>query len=784
MATSIVEKLEFDVVRELLADQCHFSIAAERAREIGPASNPNTVTYLLDVTRQAVEILDHYPRFGVGGVRDIRDFAHHASIGGVLNPSEFLQILDTVSAARALRRSFRNIEDRSERFPAFAEFVDFVADLPDLEATLARSISEHGEVLDSASEALGRIRRQLRTAQARASQRIQRFIQNPDYSLALQDPIVTSRDGRFVLPVRSDRRGQLQGVVHDTSSSGQTLFVEPVEMVELNNKVRELEAAEKHEIERILVSLSAQVGSSCDPLLETMDGMSAIDLAMGKARLASRLRASQPVLHTGKTREGRRIALVNARHPLLEPSEVVPIDVLLGDEFRILIVTGPNTGGKTVALKTVGLLSLMAQSGLYITADEGSELPVFDGVFADIGDEQSIEQSLSTFSSHMKQIIATLQAMTGESLVLFDELGAGTDPAEGAALARAIIMQLLETGCLAITTTHYSELKAFAYSTPGAENASVEFDIETLSPTYRLLTGVPGRSNAIAIASRLGMPAAILDYARKNMNPDDENVDQLIAEIQERNIAAEHAQIEAQRALDKAREAMAEAQTIQANAQRNAASQIEQDLSEAREYIKRVRGIPDRLPESQRIETIRDARVELNEAENLVRKFQRDRSISAPVSEQLAIGDQVELLGLGGEGEIASFSEDGMNVLVQVGSFKIQQRIGDVKKIRSRTERKSRPSAVSIPTPTRHVDMELHLRGHRAAGVENILEDYLNDAYLSHIPYVRIVHGKGTGALRDAVQRFIRGHPLVEKFETPPENEGGQGVTIAYLKES
>ncbi|CAN5723461.1 endonuclease MutS2 [soil metagenome] len=783
MATTILDVLEFTQIRKMLAEHCQFSLSIERAQDLGPTNRHDIVHYLLNVTSEAIELLESRPEFSVGGVKDIRDRVDRASIGATLSPSDLLEVLDTVAAARTLRRSFFRIEDRAERFPHISEFVGFVADLPGLEADLRRAISAHGEILDTASDELASIRRRLRTAQSRAAERIRRYTQSADYTDALQEPIVTSRGGRFVVPVRADRRSQLPGMVHDTSASGQTLFVEPAEMVELNNQVRELESAEQHEVERILRWLTSQVAAKEDELLTSLDGMAAIDLALAKARLASRLAATRPVISDSTDSERRRIALNRARHPLLPRDEVVPLDILLGRDFRVLVITGPNTGGKTVALKTVGLLTLMAQAGLFIPADEGSELPVFDAIYADIGDEQSIEQSLSTFSSHIVRVIAALEGLSEQSLVLFDELGAGTDPEEGSALARAIISRLVESGCLAIATTHYSELKTYAYSTEQVENASVEFDVETLSPTFRLEIGVPGRSNALAIASRLGMPDEIVERSRSYIDPESEQADVLITEIRTRRREAEEALAAAERSRQDAQDKLQEAEERRSRAELEALSEIERELADARDYIRNIRKLPEQVAPQEFNETRSSAQEQLNRAGKEVRRAARERAPRQEAAPKLQVGDTVELMALGGEGEIVGFSEDGYDAEVQMGSFKIWQPTRDLKKIKAAATQQRR-NRVRTPAPSRSVDPELHLRGQRAGSIEMVVDSYLDDAYLSHMPFVRIVHGKGTGALREAVREVLGRHPLVKRYETPPANEGGDGVTIVYLKES
>ncbi|MDQ3549140.1 MAG: endonuclease MutS2 [Chloroflexota bacterium] len=789
MATDILTTLEFDRVRENLQRHCQFSLSVERAGELGPSSDAGTVRYLLDVTAEAYALIEEHPAFVVRGARDIRRHLQRAKIGGTLQPTDLLEVMGTIAAARSTRRTFIRIEDAAERFSAIDEFVGFIIELPSLEADLQRAISERGEVLDTASDKLRTIRQELRSAHSRLIERVNRYIHGSQYSAAIQDPIVTQRDGRYVIPVRADRRGQVPGVVHDTSASGQTLFLEPMEVVALNNRWRELQSAERHEIERILMVLSNRIGDEEDKLSRTLDALSAIDLALAKARYASGIRASRPIIVDHSSEYGRRVALRRARHPLLDQATVVPIDLILGDGFRVLVITGPNTGGKTVALKTVGLMTLMAQSGLFIPADEGSELCVFDGIFADIGDEQSIEQSLSTFSSHMVRVIAMLRDVSSDSLVLLDEMGAGTDPEEGAALARALIEDLLEKGCLAVATTHYSELKAFAYTTAGTENGSVEFDLATLSPTYRLVVGVPGQSNALAIAQRLGMPERVIERARSYISPDVERVDSLLGEIrQRRNEAeaarheAERAQAEAERLRASARQELAEAEALRQTARQDTIVEVERELAEARQALRRVRETPDRLPREQFQPAVQESRAELEQAAQEVRQFVRRKRPAATAPVSLRVGDTVEITSLGGEGELLGFSDDGAEADIQMGAFKMRQPIALLKRIGG--PRKVVQQRFVAPPPRRDVDMELHLRGQRAAGVDQLVDDYLNDAYLSRLPYVRIVHGKGTGALREVVRQVVAKHPLVERWETPAQNEGGDGVTVIYLRES
>ncbi len=809
MSTTILQALEFDRVLLDLQRHCQFSVAAERVLSLGPTADASQVHYLLDVTAEAVGLLEVQHTFSVGGVRDIRAALERASLGGVLQPHDLLQVLDTVSNARNLRRAFLRMERADDRFPHLAEFIDTIVEFPVLEADIGRAIGERGDVLDSASEALGTIRRDLRRSHARVVERMNRYITSSTHTAALQDLLITTRDGRYVVPVRADRRSQLPGVVHDTSSSGQTLFVEPMDVVELNNRWKELQAAERHEIERILAALSHAVGVAAERLNISIDAVSAIDIALAKARYAAALRATRPTITERGQPDGRRVILHRARHPLLDPLMVVPIDMHLDNEQRVLIITGPNTGGKTVSLKTTGLLMLMAQCGLYIPADEGSSTCVVDGVFADIGDEQSIEQNLSTFSSHMVRVISTLRGATEDSLVLLDELGAGTDPQEGAALARALVTTLLERGCFAIATTHYSELKSFAWATPGVQNASVEFNIETLSPTYRLMIGVPGQSNALAIAERLGMPTDVIALARGWLDPELERVDVLLDQIRSLRDEAEQAARDAramtaaaaqERATARAERIEAEANRVQARTE--ALEEIEAELAQARQTVRRIRDTPTQRRPMQPSApptaaanagtsttdaadvSPTEARHTLDQAAAAIRRAARRRS-RPPVMDTLRVGDTVELRALGGEGEVLRFSDDGTQADIQMGAFKVRQPLATLRRLSKAqaSQQSPRRSTPMIPPPSRHVDMELHLRGQRAAGIDDLLDEYLNDAYLSRLPYVRIVHGKGTGVLREVVHQIVGKHPLVDRWETPPAYEGGDGVTIAYLRE-
>jgi len=787
--------LEFPRVLDMLARRCQYSVAVERATEIGPTGDLGQVRYLLAVTREAVELLNGNPGFSVGGVRDIRDIVERARVGVLLAAGDLREVLDTIQAAAALRRTFFQT-GVSERSPLLAEFVESIASLPGIESDLSRTIGSRGEVLDSASPALGEIRRDVRISHRRLLDRLNRMIGDTGPNSAVQDPIVTMREGRYVIPVRADRRSQVPGVVHATSASGQTLFVEPMEAVELNNRWRELQMAEQHEVERILRALSDRIGAASDELNQNVNAASAIDLALAKARLAFDLKAIEPVVFDGSTESGRPNQAVNlrqARHPLLDPATVVPIDLHLGEGQRILVVTGPNTGGKTIALKTVGLLAMMAQSGLFVPAADGSGLSVFEAIFADIGDEQSIEQSLSTFSGHMTKIIAMLSATDERSLVLIDEVAAGTDPQEGSALARAIITAFLERGTLAIVTTHYSELKSFAYVTPGVENASAEFDMATLRPTYRLITGVPGRSNAVAIAQRLGLPAEIAEAARGYLTPESEEADELLSQIQRRRLEVDERlrQVDAERAEARktrraAETALREADEIRANARQEAIDEVAAELREARDLIRQAR----RPPPVQRVVTNRaeeaplapPTTAELKNVETQLRQAARRQRRASTPAEPLRVGDWISVPGLGIDGEIVAFADGGESVEVLSGSFRLTQPVTAVRRAARSGGQIATRRALKLPSAP-IVDSEIHLRGRRVHEIEDELERYLDLAARANLPWVRIVHGKGSGALRAEVQDVLKRNALVDRFELAEASAGGDGVTVAFLRD-
>ena len=786
--------LELPKVLERLAEQTSFSASRELALALRPAVEPGEVAHRQRLTTEARRLLDLKPTIGIGGARDVRPAVQRATLGGILEPQELLDVRETLASARAIKSGVVRLADD---VPALADLAQIVVDRPSLEAEIGRCIGERGDVLDSASPALARIRSELKLAHQRLLEKLNDILTSTTYRPVLQEALVTVREGRYVVPLKAEAKGQLRGIIHDQSASGATLFVEPLITVDLNNRWRQLQIEEQHEVERILRELSRSVAANATEIYGNVVALAEIDLALAKAKYAIALKAVEPALATGREKPAdRSICLRQARHPLLS-GHVVPIDVHLGDDFAVLVVTGPNTGGKTVALKTVGLLTLMAQAGLHIPAAEESRVRIFRGIYADIGDEQSIEQSLSTFSSHMTHIVEIVQHVDAESLVLLDEIGAGTDPTEGSALARAILSHLLAWGAWVVATTHYSELKAYAHNTPGVQNASVEFDVETLAPTYRLSIGLPGRSNALAIASRLGLPEALTQAARDLVSPEEQQVETLLAGIQaERDRAAAERQAaqrerrhseEIRRVLTRRLENV-EAQRQEVLAQ--ARQEAREELAEVREKLRRAAADLERATVTR--ETLLPVAQQLRQAERELAAKTPARLVRlAPELDgevesggELRLGDTVLVRSLSQSGELVGLPDERGQAEVQLGNFKLRVNLDDLERTKGRSRERAGSSSGSYSTvlmAERAVPMQLDMRGWRAEQVVPELDRYLDDAYLAGLPFVRIVHGKGAGVLRQVVRDFLAGHPLVRSYQTADAREGGEGVTVVSL---
>ncbi|MBA4380265.1 MAG: endonuclease MutS2 [Anaerolinea sp.] len=824
MDSKTLTVLEYPKILSRLAAFCDFSASAELARQLAPTDSYDLALARQAETSEARKLLSTQD-VSIGGAHDIRDAVQLAARGGVLEAKELLDVQNTLIATRNLRRA---LEKLASDYPHLWNIAIALPIPQGLVEAISRTIADNGEVLDSASDKLAGIRREVRVAHDRLMARLQKYLTDPGTASKLQEALITQRDGRYVIPLRAEFKGQIKSIVHDQSSSGATLFVEPLPVVELNNTYRELQLTERDEVRRILAELSAQVGALAGEIVPGVQALAELDLAFAKAKYADSIHAAEPILLEmsnvkrrksqgdveRSTSDASTIKLLQARHPLLDPASVVPITIDPVPGTFALVITGPNTGGKTVSLKTVGLLALMAQSGLHILAQSGSELPCFQAVYADIGDEQSIEQSLSTFSGHIANIVHILKKADRRALVILDELGAGTDPQEGAALARAILSHLLERNVTTFVATHYPELKTFAHSTPGVVNASLEFDIRTLRPTYHLTIGLPGRSNALAIAQRLGLPEAVIAAARSEINPDELRADKLLGDIhRQRKIAfkesekAERARAEARRLerelaerLEKIEE---ERQSVLEQARAEGELEVEilkVQLETLKAELKKARQPLDALKEiEEKVEVIE---------EKVQKPIKRKTQNVKPVG-MLTIGEKVVLKKLGGEGVITALDEDVAEV--QAGALRIRVRLEGIQRLdfdeqvqspKSKDQSpESRPSTLrhrSCREHRRHAGarrqaqdnafdlrpspgIELDLRGQRAEDALDMLDRYLEKAYLAGLLFVRIIHGKGTGKLRTEVRAALKGHPHVASFEEGHDKEGGDGVTVAKL---
>jgi len=779
-----IRVLEFEKVLGLLESEAAFNVGAEKARALRPAA---TFAAAIELQWETAEmrLLDQQGiDLPIAGARDIRPHIRAAGIGQALEPGDLSEAAHTLGTARRARMVLEKIRDRA---PRLARISDRIGDFRQFADEVDRAITKRGEVADAASDQVATVRRELRNAEARLEQRAQAALTDAIRRGVTQEGLLTERNGRKVIPVKADYRGQVQGIVHDVSSSGATIFVEPIGVVEAGNEVRELQLAEQREVRRVLQRLSALLGGQADAALDSVDALGDLDLVSARVRLGRKMRAPLPppgdaaswFAPSGETH------IVRGRHPLLK-GNVVPIDIAVGGDYAGVLVTGPNTGGKTVALKTVGLLTLMAQAGLCVPCDEGSRVAAYENVFADIGDEQSIEQSLSTFSSHMRNVIGILSRARPGTLVLLDELGAGTDPAEGAAIARALLEALLERGCTIIATTHHGELKVFAHNDPRLRNASVEFDLETLSPTYHLTVGLPGQSNAIAIARKLGLDDAVLERASAQLAPGHFELEGLLGEIRAERVAAAsaHEQAEAARsASEDLRRQLAERRDRieheRAAILAEATHEAEDELARMRrelDAIRRKAAVRDFDPRSAE-ETLR----RLDEGRGQLAAKARPRRVE-PVTptvarREVAAGDLVHVRDIPQLGEALSAAGEDGRVEVQFGSLRMKVSVDRIDRVETAT-----PAGERIVTPMGPpVSIELDLRGQRAEAALEEFEDYLDRAFRAGLPFVRIIHGKGTGALRAAIREALGKHPLVRSYEPAPAREGGDGVTVALL---
>jgi len=786
--------LELDKILALLAEHVGCSGTRELIDAMTPAPDIASARRSLSRTVDAHSLSSRFGTPSISGLAPCVELLERAKVGATLSMRELLEIGALLRTARNLltwRRQAAGEETALDHL--FAQLVTDKA----LEDDLSNAILSEEEMSDHASPNLYDIRRKIRNAHQKARETLENMVRSSTYQKYLQEAIITIRNGRFVVPVRKEYQNEVKGLVHDTSSSGATVFIEPMAVVEQNNAIRELEGLEREEIARILLAFSERIGSQADYLIGSYRALLELDLCFAKARLADRMKATVPIL----VEEGQTY-LKKARHPLIDPKTIVPIDIMIGGEFDTLVITGPNTGGKTVALKTLGLLSLMARCGLMLPVADGSRVCFYEKILADIGDEQSIEQSLSTFSGHMTNIVEILKQADKRSLVLIDELGAGTDPVEGAALAVAIIDRLRHLGAKVVATTHYAEIKLYALETPGVENASCEFDVATLRPTYRLLIGVPGRSNAFAISQRLGLPEDIIEAAKKEVSRESARFEDVVSSLEQTRQELEREKAQVQRYRQEALEAKEKALQLQKNLEQQYELELRKAREQARSIVENVRfqsrQLLEELEALKKQKEREDFAATVADVKATFKSYLRDLENAAdPVSQKLKVqenyrlprplkpGDNVQLMDLGSEGVVLAAADKDGNVLVQAGIMKTkvpQSNLRLLEKPKATMGGHFVNTRQAVKSAKENATSSVDLRGMTAEEAIMELDHYIDTAVLSGIHSITIVHGKGTGALRKAVQQHLRTHRNVRSFRAGVYGEGDTGVTIAELK--
>ncbi len=779
-----LEMLEFPKIRKILAEYTSFSASRNLTMSLQPLQNYDRISLLLQQTAEARQLLALDKGFSIGSAHDIREKVKLAALEGILDPLSLVEVQQTLTALHDLRRYLKSI---SGDFPLLWDIAEGITELDQIEKDIAVCLDPAGEVLDNASPALANIREQLRSTRSQILEKLEAIVRSPRGDRLLQEDVITEREGRYVLLVKVENRHDIKGIVHDISNTGATVFMEPTATVGLGNAIRELVAEERHEIEKILRLLSAEVGAHSEDITRSVELTAELDLILAKARYARHINAVEPFISDpagdgNGQKKKNSIKLIKARHPLLG-DKAVPFSVELGDSFSVLVITGPNTGGKTVTLKTIGLLSVMAQAGMPIPADCASCLPLFDGVFTDIGDEQSIEQTLSTFSWHMGNIVRIIGQATSKSLVLLDELGTSTDPAEGSALARAILRHFLTRGTLTVATTHFSDLKAFAHTTPGLNNASLEFDPKTLTPTYQLTIGVPGGSNALATAARLGLPAEIINDARSMLSGHSQELEALLANLMEEKQKIKILELDLLAERDKVikhnTDLEKELQRLKTEERKTLQTERDAIVREAAELHKEIRQASAELRKEKTAAKLEEARHSLSRVREELNSATWQPTAGETSEEDtsvIKIGDTVLIKEAGLTATVTAISEESQELEVQAGKTKMRLGLNSVVKTSTPLISKIAPP-VKIP-PSRRVSLELDLRGKRADEVEPLLDTYLNDAVQSNLTQARVIHGMATGTVRSIVREFLKTHPLVKSFSPGNREEGGDGVTI------
>jgi mutS2 protein len=793
MNQKALETLEYRKIIAQLKREMGSAASAKLADELTPLTSEKIIKEELRSTTEAVDLIVRKGPLPTGGLYDIREALLLAKKGGSLTMRQLLEVQNVLGISSEVVAFMH--DDALPELKYIGEMVDLIVEFTSLEKEISRCILTEDEMADNASPKLKDIRRSIHQQNQAIKNKLSRIITSSSNKTYLQDAIVTMRDGRYVIPVKQEYRSFFPGMVHDQSKGGATLFIEPQGVVELNNKLRELEVEEQLEIARILAELSSRVAEHYREIRSNLELLIKLDFIMAKGKLSCKMHASEP-----KIDADGELGLISARHPLIEYKKAVPVDIRIGGDYRTLIITGPNTGGKTVSLKTAGLLVMMAQSGLHIPASHASTLPIFGEVFADIGDEQSIEQSLSTFSSHMKNIVSIIDKASYDSLVLVDELGAGTDPTEGAALAIAILERFYDSGALTMATTHYNELKKYALATSGVENAAMEFDVETLTPTYRLLIGVPGKSNAFEISKKLGLSESVIERASEHIKHGDMEFENVISSIEDdkRKAAADRLDAESMRAeieerlkkIEEKEKAVSEKRAdIIAEAKREARELLRETKSAVKDVQKDLRRLQKSGAHTNlNTGALEKSRRKINEAENLVSEKVVKQVNSEPVSaDTLKIGDRVKLLTIGQNGTILSLPDEKGNLMINIGALKVKARLQDLMLINEGKDRKPQAKSSSkygslLRSKSSSVSASINVMGKNLEDALADVEKYLDDVYMAGLDMVSIIHGRGGGILKDGIRQMLKRKKYVDSYGAASYNDGGEGVTIVRMK--
>lgn len=782
--------LEYDKIIEMLLDLTQGELARDLVENLEPSNDIDEIRRMQEETSEAYRILVRYGDIDYSAASHIKHLVSKASLGSMLFIEDLYDIMQNIFLVSSIKRYLKtSIEDENLNLNHLRKLYDSLASLDDLKKKLSMTIVSRDEVADSASSTLRSIRRSKKLKNQAIEDKLNSYITSDKTKKYLQDAIVTMREGRYVIPVKNEYRSSVEGMIHDISQKGSTVFIEPMAVVKLNNELRELENEEKKEIERILYELSSEVSEYKAYLETNEEALKSISFIFARARLAREMRATEPILN-----DKGYVNLKNARHPLIPKDKVVPTTLELGDEYTSLIITGPNTGGKTVSLKTVGLITLMAKSGLNIPCDNNSSVAVFDRVFADIGDEQSIEQSLSTFSSHMKNIVHIVENAEYNDLVLFDELGAGTDPTEGAALAISILKLFRERRIRTMATTHYSQIKFYALTSEGVKNASMEFNVDTLSPTYRLIIGIPGKSNAFEISRRLGLDQSIIDSAKELLNENDTRFEDVLKAIEEDRTDIENKRIKINEESEEIERLKEKLESKNKKLEERQEAIINKAKEEAREIVKKAKNesafIIDELKDISSLSKKEDRR-RLQEAKDYLRdledenrlKIKDNKKRTKEIPKDIKLGESVRIISIDKFGEVETLPDEKGDLNIQVGIMSVRSNIKDIERSESKEEVKAEKKTRSInKAKSKNISSEINLIGRTVDEAIILLDKYLDDAYLARLKEVRIIHGKGTGTLRDAIRKYLQNSKHVIEYREADYTEGGSGATVAVIK--